>query len=67
MNVNEGTTDKVIRIVIGLVIIIIVGFVMQSWWGLLGIVPLITGIASRCPLYSILGINTCRKTDPPVK
>jgi hypothetical protein len=67
MNVNEGTTDKVIRIVIGLVIIIIVGFVMQSWWGLLGIVPLITGIASRCPLYSILGINTCRKTDSPVK
>jgi len=67
MNVNEGTTDKVIRIVIGLVIIIIVGFVMQSWWGLLGIVPLITGIASRCPLYSILGINTYRKTDSPVK
>jgi len=67
MNVNEGTTDKVIRIVIGLVIIIIVGFVMQSWWGLIGIVPLITGIASRCPLYSILGINTYRKTDSPVK
>lgn len=66
MNVNEGTTDKVIRIVIGLAIII-TGFVMHSWWGIIGIVPLATGIASRCPMYSILGTNTCRKTNSPVK
>jgi hypothetical protein len=62
MNVNEGMTDKVIRIVIGLAIIIVVGFVMKSWFGLIGIVPLATGLASRCPMYTLLGINTCKKT-----
>ena len=63
MQVNEGTIDKTIRIVIGLALIIIVGFGMNSWWGALGIVPLATGIASRCPMYSILGISTCKKTE----
>jgi integral membrane sensor domain MASE1 len=63
MKVNEGTTDKVIRIVVGLAIIIVVGFVMKSWWGIIGILPLATGLASRCPMYSILGVNTCKKTD----
>jgi integral membrane sensor domain MASE1 len=63
MKVNEGTTDKVIRIVVGLAIIIVVGFVMKSWWGIIGILPLATGLVSRCPMYSILGVNTCKKTD----
>ncbi|HEY5123272.1 MAG TPA: DUF2892 domain-containing protein [Ignavibacteria bacterium] len=63
MKVNEGTADKVIRIVVGLAIIIVVGFVMKSWWGIIGILPLATGLASRCPMYSILGVNTCKKTD----
>jgi len=61
--VNEGTTDKVIRIVLGIAIIIIVGFVMKSWWGLIGILPLATGLAGRCGLYYLLGINTCKKAD----
>ena len=63
MKVNEGTIDRTIRIVIGLAIIIGVGLVMHSWWGVLGIVPLATGIASRCPMYSILGISTCKKNE----
>ena len=63
MNVNEGTIDKTIRIVIGLAIIIGFGLVMHSWWGVIGIVPLATGIASRCPMYSVLGISTCKKTE----
>jgi hypothetical protein len=63
MKVNEGIIDRTIRIAAGLAIIIGVGVVMHSWWGLIGIVPLATGIASRCPMYSILGISTCAKTD----
>jgi hypothetical protein len=63
MNVNEGTIDKTIRITAGLAIIIGVGLVMHSWWGVIGIVPLATGIASRCPMYSVLGISTCKKTE----
>ena len=63
MEVNEGTVDKTIRITAGLALIIIVGFGMNSWWGLLGLVPLATGIASRCPMYSVLGISTCKITE----
>ena len=59
MKANVGSADRTIRIIIGLAIIVI-GFIMQSWWGLIGILPLATGLASRCGLYSVLGINTCK-------
>ena len=59
MNVNVGKVDKVIRIILGLAIIIVVGLVMKSWWGLIGILPLATGLAGRCGLYNIFGISTC--------
>jgi hypothetical protein len=61
MKPNEGRIDKIIRIILGLAIIIVVGFVMKSWWGLIGILPLATGLASRCGLYPLLGINTIKK------
>jgi hypothetical protein len=59
MKANVGSVDRTIRIIIGLAIIVI-GIIMQSWWGLVGILPLATGLASRCGLYSVLGINTCK-------
>ncbi|HEY5123256.1 MAG TPA: DUF2892 domain-containing protein [Ignavibacteria bacterium] len=66
MKPNEGKIDRIIRIVIGLAILIVVGLVMKSWWGLIGILPLATGLASRCGLYPLLGINTIKKdTVPP--
>lgn len=58
MNKNVGTTDKIIRIVIG-IIVAVVGVVYQSWWGLLAIVPLATAFISFCGLYTIFGISTC--------
>jgi len=58
MKKNVGTTDKVIRIVIG-VGIAAAGIYYQSWWGLLAIVPFATAFMSFCGLYTILGINTC--------
>ena len=59
MKVNEGTIDRVIRIILGLVLLSLVFVGPKTLWGLLGILPLITGIAGRCTLYSILGISTC--------
>ena len=59
MKINEGTIDRVIRVILGLAIIIVVGFIMKSWWGLIGLLPLVTGLTSRCPLYMLFGINTC--------
>ena len=68
MKPNEGNFDRIVRIVIGLAIIIIVGFVMKSWWGLIGVPLLVTGLASRCALYYLLGINTINKdTVPPTE
>ena len=57
MKSNVGKIDRVIRIIAGLVILIF-GLMNQSWWGLLGLIPLITGMIRWCPLYSPLKITT---------
>ncbi len=56
---NEGAADRVLRIVIGLAVLSLVVVGPKTLWGLFGLVPLATGIAGTCPLYSIVGINTC--------
>jgi hypothetical protein len=63
MNPNIGTADKIIRLIIGVFIIAFVGLYLRSWWGLIGIVPLITVARSKCMLYPLFGINTCKKSD----
>lgn len=61
---NIGTTDRIIRIVVG--IALLAGFFLNPeaslrWLYLLGIIPLLTGLMRTCPLYSLLGINTCKR------
>jgi hypothetical protein len=60
MKKNMGFTDRWVRIVIGLAIIA-AGFYYESWWGLIGIVPLATALIRTCPLYLPFGISTVRK------
>lgn len=55
---NVGKADRVLRIIVGLAIII-AGIVYQSWLGVIGVVPLATGIIRFCPLYKLIGISTC--------
>ncbi|MBL0317956.1 MAG: DUF2892 domain-containing protein [Alphaproteobacteria bacterium] len=57
MKCNVGKTDRVLRIIAGLVIIGF-GLALQNWWGAVGIVPLFTGIVRWCPAYVPLGIST---------
>jgi Protein of unknown function (DUF2892) len=57
---NVGSADRNIRIVLGIAIII-AGIAMQSWWGLVGLLPLLTAGLNFCPLYVILGISTNKK------
>ena len=57
MKANVGKTDKIIRLIIG-VIILILGLVFKSWWGLLGLIPLLTAAMGSCGLYIPFGINT---------
>ncbi|HPH92670.1 MAG TPA: DUF2892 domain-containing protein [Ferruginibacter sp.] len=59
MTLNVGKTDKSIRLLLA-VIILAAGAYFRSWWGLLAVVPLITGAISFCPLYGIFGISTCK-------
>ena len=58
MNPNVGSTDKVLRITMA-VVIAAAGIYFKSWWGLVAIVPFLTAIISFCPLYTIFGLNTC--------
>jgi len=55
---NEGTVDRVARVALGLALLF-VAVTGRGAWGYLGIVPLLTGALGTCPLYSVLGINTC--------
>ena len=55
---NVGSADRVIRLILGLVIIGI-GYYYQSWWGAIGIVPIFTALIGWCPAYLPFGINTC--------
>ena len=57
---NEGTLDRALRVIVGLVLIALVFVGPQTPWGWVGLVPLLTGLVGMCPLYSILGINTCK-------
>ena len=59
MKANVGGLDRGLRISMGLVLLSLVVIGPQSWWGLLGLVPLATGLMSFCPLYTLLGINSC--------
>lgn len=60
MKINVGKTDRLLRIIAGLVIIII-GVVFSSWWGLVGIIFLATGIFRFCPLYTLVKMDTTKK------
>jgi hypothetical protein len=54
---NVGSTDQKIRIILGAAVLVTL-FAMQTWWMMLGVIPIATGLLELCPLYSIFGINT---------
>jgi len=63
MKNNAGSTDRFIRVIIGLVIIA-VGVLYQSYWAAIGAIPLVTGLIGWCPAYFAFGISTCEvKSD----
>lgn len=64
MKVNVGTMDRVLRIVVGLILIALAATGTVGWWGWLGVVPLLTGLFRFCPLYMPLGISTCPMKKP---
>jgi hypothetical protein len=59
MKRNVGRTEQVVRIVLGLGIILL-GFYYRSWWGAIGLAPIITGLIRYCPISAAFGISTYR-------
>ena len=60
MKRNIGNTERIIRIIAGLVILSLVFVGPATPWAWLGLVPLLTGLLGWCPPYALLGINTCK-------
>jgi hypothetical protein len=60
MKSNVGGIDRILRIVLGLVLITLAATNTVGWWGWLGIVPLATGALGWCPPYAIFGFSTCK-------
>jgi len=61
MTINMGSADRIIRAVVGVVLIALVFVGPQTPWGWIGIIPLATAAFGICPAYSLLGIKTCKK------
>jgi len=65
VQLNVGGVDRKLRIIVG-ILVLASFFVLPEqykYWALIGIVPLVTGFFSFCPLYSVLGMNTCARKD----
>jgi hypothetical protein len=58
MTQNIGKTDRIIRLLIGLAMLA-AGVIAHSWWGAVGLLPLVTSFVGFCPLYIFSGFSTC--------
>jgi hypothetical protein len=57
---NEGTADRVLRVAAGIGLLSLVFVGPQTLWGLVGLVPLTTGLVGSCPVYTLFGMSTCK-------
>jgi hypothetical protein len=65
MKMNVGNTERVIRIVAGVVILSGLFWFPEGarWWAAIGVVPIATGLIRWCPAYAVLGLNTCSPAE----
>lgn len=61
MQKNIGNADRAVRIAAGTALLVW-GWTQQNWLGLIGLVPLTTALVSWCPLYTVFGFKTCKKS-----
>lgn len=59
MKVNEGTIDRALRVIAGLVLVTLAATGTVGAWGWIGLLPLVTGAIGFCPAYAIFGMNSC--------
>jgi len=56
---NQHAVERVVRVLLGVGLLSVVFVGPQTAWGWLGVVPLVTGLAGSCPLYTLFGFSTC--------
>ncbi len=61
MKTNIQNVERIIRVVVGLILLSLVFVGPRTEWGWIGVVPLATGLIGWCPPYQLLGISTCKK------
>ncbi len=59
MSANVGGIDRILRVLAGIALLALTLTGQIGLWGWIGVVPLATGLFSFCPLYRVLGLNTC--------
>ncbi len=62
LKTNVGSVDRIVRIVVGVALLSLFFIYPNATWryaALIGLLPLLTGIMSTCPLYTALGLSTC--------
>ena len=64
---NEHLIDRALRVALGLALLSLVFVGPQSYWGLIGLVPLLTGLVGSCPIYTLLGVDTCSAAGDETK
>lgn len=62
MQRNEGTVDRIARVVLGVLLLALVFVGPKTWLGWFGVIPLVTGLVGFCPLYRLLGLKTTTRT-----
>ena len=62
MHLNVGGIDQILRIVLG-VVICTIGEICNNWWGLVGLIPLVTGTMNQCPLYNLVGLSSLKISE----
>jgi hypothetical protein len=65
--INEGTLDRTIRVVVGLALLSLTLAGPRTLIGLIGVVPLLTGLVGFCPLYRLVGLSTCPVPKVPTR
>jgi hypothetical protein len=66
MKTNVGGIDRILRYLVGLALLG-AGLYFKSWWGLVGLGPILTATIRFCPAYLPFGLSTCRVETPPPK
>ncbi|MCB1823943.1 MAG: DUF2892 domain-containing protein [Candidatus Competibacteraceae bacterium] len=62
---NIGSADKIARLVVGALLIVLALTKTIGLWGWIGVVPIVTALMNWCPAYTLLGIKTCPTDNPP--